>query len=222
LDIDPIAIGRNYRTEVALVGDAKVTLQELLATIETLKTEHRKDGRRLEELSKRISEYEDSITQLDSDAVPIKPQRLIKEVSKFIRNGDIVVSDTGSMLSWTIRFLKLREAGIRYLPAGGTLGSSFALAIGASFAADKTQRVIHLTGDGGMGYNLADLETAKRYNDQRAPMVTVVNNNSVLGNEAFPFTELNYAKIAEGFGCYGIRVERAEEIGEAPARVRYL
>ena len=96
-----------------------------------------------------------------------------------------------------------------------------------------------------MGYNLMDLETARRYNDQRAPMVTVVNNNSVLGSEAFPFTELNYAKIAEGFGCYGIRVERPAEIGEAlklalnsgkpaivdvvtdrteraPARVRYL
>jgi len=245
LDIDPSAIGRNYKTEVALVGDAKATLHELLATIRTLKTEPRKNGRRLEELSKRVSEYEDSITQLDSDAVPIKPQRLMREVSKFIRKGDIVVSDTGSMLSWTIRFLKLRETGIRYLPAGGTLGSSFALAIGASFAADKTQRIIHLTGDGGMGYNLTDLETAKRYNDQRAPMVTVVNNNSVLGNEAFPFTELNYAKIAEGFGCYGVRVERAGEIGEAlksafnsgmpaivdvvtdktehaPARVRYL
>jgi acetolactate synthase-1/2/3 large subunit len=169
----------------------------------------------------------------------------MREVSKFIRKGDIVVSDTGNMLSWTIRFLKLKETGISYLPAGGTLGSSFALAIGASFAAGKTQRVIHLTGDGGMGYNLTDLETAKRYNDQRAPMVTVVNNNSVLGNENFPFTELNYAKIAEGFGCYGIRVERAGEIGEAlnsaynsgmpaivdvvtdkteraPARVRYL
>jgi acetolactate synthase-1/2/3 large subunit len=245
LDIDPTAIGRNYKTEVALVGDAKVTLQELLATIRTLKTEPRKNDRRLEELSRRVSEYEESITQLDSDAVPIKPQRLMREVSKFIRKGDIVVSDTGSMLGWTIRFLKLREAGIRYLPAGGTLGSSFALAIGASFAADKTQRIIHLTGDGGMGYNLVDLETSKRYNDQRAPMVTVVNNNSVLGNEAFPFTELNYAKIAEGFGCYGVRVERAGEIGEAlksafksgmpaivdvvtdktehvPARVRYL
>ena len=48
-------------------------------------------------------------------------------------------------------------------------------------------------------------------------MVTVVNNNSVLGSEKFPFTELNYAKVAEGFGCYGIRVEKPEEIGDALA-----
>jgi thiamine pyrophosphate-dependent acetolactate synthase large subunit-like protein len=76
-------------------------------------------------------------------------------------------------------------------------------------------------------------------------MVTVVNNNSILGSEAFPFTDLDYAKVAEGFGCFGIRVERPSEIREAldmalesgkpavvdvvtdkmervPARVRYL
>jgi acetolactate synthase-1/2/3 large subunit len=89
------------------------------------------------------------------------------------------------------------------------------LAIGASFAVGKDHRVIHLTGDGGLGYNIADLETALRYNDQRAPMVTIVNNNSVLGSEDFPFTELNYAKVAEGFGCFGVRVERPGEICDA-------
>jgi acetolactate synthase-1/2/3 large subunit len=245
LDIEPVAIGRNYKPDVALIGDAKATLQELLAALKTLIVKPRAKGEQLEELFKRVKEYESSVTQLNSDAVPIKPQRLIKEISKFLRPGDIVVSDTGNMLSWTIRFLKLKETGNVFLPAGGTLGSSFALAIGASFAVKKDQRVIHMTGDGGMGYNLMDLETARRYNDQRAPMVTIVNNNSVLGSEAFPFTELNYAKIAEGFGCYGIRVERPGEIGEAlkmalnsgkpaivdvvtdktaraPARVRYL
>jgi acetolactate synthase-1/2/3 large subunit len=217
LDIDPVAIGRNYKPDVALVGDAKVTLQELSSVIKGLTTTSRTSRERLSELSKRVKEYEDSVKQLSSDAAPIKPQRLMREVSKFLRQGDIVVSDTGNMLSWTIRFLKLRETGSVFLPAGGTLGSSFALALGASFAAKEGQRIIHMTGDGGMGYNLVDLETAKRYNDQRAPMVTVVNNNSVLGSEKFPFTELNYAKVAEGFGCYGVRVEKPEEIGDALA-----
>ncbi len=245
LDIDPISIGRNYKPDVALVGDAKATLKELLAVLNKLASKPKAKPERLVGLSKRIREYENSVEQLDSDSVPIKPQRLIKEVSRFLRPGDVVVSDTGNMLSWTIRFLKLRETGNVFLPAGGTLGSSFALAIGASFGVGKAQRIIHLTGDGGMGYNIADLETARRYNGQHAPMVTIVNNNSVLGSEDFPFTELNYAKVAEGFGCFGIRVERPGEIREAleralesgkpaivdvvtdkreraPARVRYL
>jgi len=245
LDIDPTAIGRTYRPDVALVGDAKATLQELLAAVNKLA--HKPGGKpeRLAELSRRIKEYEGSVTQLGSDSVPVKPQRLIREVSAFLRPGDVVVSDTGNMLGWTIRFLRLRETGKVFLPAGGTLGSSFALAIGASFAVGKDRRVIHLTGDGGMGYNVADLETARRYNDLRAPMVTVVNNNSILGSEEFPFAELDYARVAEGFGCFGVRVERPGEVREAleralasglpsvvdvvtdkservPARVRYL
>jgi len=215
LDIDPVAIGRNYRPDVALVGDAKVTLQDLLATLKTMIAKPNSKGQRIEELAKAVKEYESSVTQLNSDAVPIKPQRLMKEVSKFLGPRDIVVSDTGNMCCWTTRFLKLKTTGMAFLPVGGTLGSSFALAIGASFGAAKDQRVLHLTGDGGMGYNLVDLETARRYNDQRVPMVTVVNNNSVLGNERFPFTELDYAKIAEAFGCYGVRVERPGEIVDA-------
>ncbi|OGD55912.1 hypothetical protein A3K81_04950 [Candidatus Bathyarchaeota archaeon RBG_13_60_20] len=244
LDIDPTAIGRTYRPDVALVGDAKATLQELLAAVNKLAKRKEKPGR-LEELSRRVREYEDSAKQLNSNSVPVKPQRLMREVSGFLRPGDVVVSDTGNMLGWAIRFLRLGETGRVFLPAGGTLGSSFGLAVGASFALGKDRRVIHLTGDGGMGYNIADLETARRYNDLRAPMVTVVNNNSVLGSEAFPFTELDYAKVAEGFGCFGVRVERPGELREAleralgsglpavvdvvtdktervPARVRYL
>ena len=245
LDIDPTAIARNYRPDVALVGDAKATLKELLLALNTLSSKQKTRPEKLTELSRRIKDYEDSVTQLDSDSTPIKPQRLMREVSKLLRPGDVVVSDTGNMLSWTTRFLKMKETGNVFLPAGGTLGSSFSLAIGSSFAVGKNRRIIHLTGDGGMGYNIADLETAKRYNDQRAPMVTIVNNNSVLGSEDFPFTELNYAKVAEGFGCFGVRVERPGEIIDAvegalesgkpaivdvvtdkkeraPARVRYL
>jgi acetolactate synthase-1/2/3 large subunit len=215
LDIDPAVMGRNYRPDVALVGDAKTTLQDLLTTLNAMIAKPKHKGQRIEELAKAIKEYEKTVTQLDSDAVPIKPQRLMTEVSKFLGPRDIVVSDTGNMLSWTSRFLRLKETGMLFLPVGGTLGSSFALAIGASFGAEKDQRILHLTGDGGMGYNLVDLETAKRYNDLRVPMVTVVNNNSILGSERFPFTDLNYAKIAEAFGCHGERVERPGEIIDA-------
>jgi len=214
LDIDPLVIGRNYKPDVALVGDAKATLQELLSVLKVMIAKPEPKGERLKELAKAIKEYESEVKQLTSDALPIKPQRLMKEISGFLSPGDIVVSDTGNILNWTSRLLKLKER-VLFLPAGGTLGSSFSLAIGASFAAEKDQRIVHLTGDGGLGYNLMDLETARRYNDQRAPMVTVVNNNSVLGSEMFPLTELDYAKIAEAFGCYGIRVERPGEITDA-------
>jgi acetolactate synthase-1/2/3 large subunit len=213
LDIEPIAIGRVYKPDVALVGDAKATLQELNAI--SMKMIKKSKGERLKEIAKRVKEFELSIKELHSDEVPIMPQRIMTEVSKFITPRDIVVSDTGNMLSWTTRYVKLKGTGRNFLPVGGTLGSSFCLAIGASFGAATDQRVIHLTGDGGMGYNLVDLETAIRYNDLHVPMVTIVNNNAVLGSPRFPFTPIDYAKIFEAFGGFGIQVEKPGEIMDA-------
>jgi len=220
LDIDPIAIGRNYKVEVALVGDAKVTLQDLLAALKTMIAKPRPRGQRIEEIAKRISAYENSVTRegtdkLNSDAVPIWPQRIVDEVSKFIGPRDIVVSDTGNMMSYTSLFLKLKGVGRVYIPVSGTLGSSFALAIGASFGAAKDQRIIHMTGDGGMGYNLADIETSVRYKDQHVPMVTIVNHNRIVGSWRVQFAPTSFAKIYEGFGGYGILVERPGEIRDA-------
>jgi acetolactate synthase-1/2/3 large subunit len=213
LDIDPVAIGRIYKPDVALVGDAKATLHELIIILK--KMIKKPKGQRVKEIAERVKEFESSIKELNSNEVPIKPQRIMTEVSKFITPRDIVVSDTGNMLSWTTRYVKMKGTGRYFLPVGGTLGSSFCLAIGASFGAAKDQRIIHLTGDGGMGYNLVDLETSIRYIDQHQPIVTIVNDNSVLGNTRFPFTPINYAKIFEAFGGFGIRVEKTGEIADA-------
>jgi acetolactate synthase-1/2/3 large subunit len=215
LNIDPVAIGRNYRADVPLIGDAKVTLQELVATLETMITKPKPKNHRLQEIAETIKAYENAVEALNSDAIPVKPQRLMKEISKMLTSRDIYVSDTGRNLGWALRFLKLKGVGVTFLPVGGTLGSSLALAMGASFGAEEDQRVLNVIGDGGMGYNIAEFETARRYNDQHVPYVALVNNNSVLGSEAFPFEELNYAKIAEAFGCYGVRVERPGEVIDA-------
>lgn len=231
LDIDPMAIGRNYKADVPLVGDAKVTLQELLDVLKTMIAKPEPKGQRLQAIAKAIKEYE-RITRplMNSDAIPIKPQRLMKEISKVLKAKDIIVSDTGQMCCWTTRFIKLKSTGLTFLPVGGTLGASFALAMGASFGAKEGQRVLNMIGDGGMGYNLMELETIRRYNNQHVPFVTVVNNNSSLAmvrpisedvKKKPPhlfysdFVELNYAKIAEDFGCYGVRVERPGEIVDA-------
>jgi acetolactate synthase-1/2/3 large subunit len=119
------------------------------------------------------------------------------------------------MMSYTSLFLKLKGVGRHYIPVSGTLGSSFALAIGVSFGAAEDQRVIHMTGDGGMGYNLADIETSVRYNDQHVPMVTIVNHNRIVGSWRVQFAPTSFTKIFEGFGGYGIRVERPGEIQDA-------
>src|SRR5579875_1836556 len=238
LDIDPVVIGRIYKVDVPLVGDTKVTLQEMLSYSRSLFARKKSRNEYLNQISKLVGEYEKFVTKLMSDdKVPIKPQRLMEEVSKAVCETDIIVSDTGQMVSWTTRLLKVKRAGLNYLCCSGSLGSSLPLALGASFAAANNkgggreqQRILNLIGDGGVVYNIADLETALRYNDRHAPFVVVVNNNSTLGSsrgkvadkgnprgwvEGFDFLDLDYARVAESFGCFGIRVERPSEIAEA-------
>lgn len=235
LDIDPVAIGRNYKADVALVGDARLTLRDLIAALRSMTAIPRRNEQRLRDIATAINQYQSVVApMMDSDAIPIKPQRIMKEVSKVLRPGDIVVSDTGFMICWTARLLRLKGYGLNYIPSGGTLGCSFPLAIGVSFAASKEQRVVNLIGDGGIAYNLADLETARRYNDRHAPFVAIVNNNSSLaqvrprledfGLKQAPwithcdFGDVNYAKIAEIFHCFGVRVERPGDLADAIRR----
>ena len=231
LDIDPTVLGVTYRADVPLVGDAKATLSDLLFVLKGMIARPKPDERKIAVLSRRVEKYARLVRPLvDSDAVPIKPQRVMKELSSFLRKRDIVVSDTGQQLCWTSRFLKLKAPGT-FIPCGGTLGSSFPLAIGVSFAASKDQRIVNVIGDGGIAYNLADLETLKRYNGKHAPFVSLILNNSSLSQgrifdedwskkdapayNHIDLSELDYAKIAEAFGCYGKRVEKPGDIQEA-------
>jgi len=232
LDIDPVAIGRNYKADVPLLGDARVALQELVADLRNRTGEAPPRQARIDEVAESIKAFEAVVKpMMDSDAVPVWPQRIMKEITQFLGPRDILTSDTGQALCWTCRMIELKGTGRRYIPVGGTLGSGLAMSMGVAFGAEKDQRVIHYSGDGGMGYNIAELETMVRRNDEHVPWVVVVNNNSSFAmgryrfedhtqNKApymktFDTTTVNWTKVAEGFGCYGARVEKAADIQDA-------
>jgi acetolactate synthase-1/2/3 large subunit len=163
-----------------------------------------------------------------SSALPVRPERLCKEVSGFLPENAILISDTGYASIWTATMLKLTHSGQSYLRAAGSLGWAFPAALGAKCAAPD-RPVICFTGDGGFWYHFAEMETARRYGINT---VTVINNNQGLaqgitdihavygdrpGNpgELYRFAPVNFARIAEEMGCLGLRVEKAEEIGDA-------
>jgi acetolactate synthase I/II/III large subunit len=232
LDIDPIAIGRNYKADVPLVGDARVALQELLANLRNRMRKAAPKQGRIKDVARSVKAFEAIVKpMMDSNSVPVWPQRIMKEITEFLGPRDILTSDTGQTLCWTCRMIRLKGTGRRYIPVGGTLGSGLAMSMGVAFGAGKGQRVIHYSGDGGMGYNIAELETMVRRNDEHAPWVVVVNNNSsyAMGRyrfedftkkkapymKTFDTTTVSWAKVAEGLGCYGARVEKPADIQDA-------
>jgi acetolactate synthase-1/2/3 large subunit len=226
IDIDPEELGRNYPLKVPLLGDAKVTLQRLIAGVTP---QARPEW--LSRVQSLVREYRKEADQMrGSGAVPIRPERICKEISEWLPENGMVVSDTGHSGMWTGQMIRLTTPTQRFLRCAGSLGWAFPATLGAK-CAQPDRAVIGFCGDGGFYYHLAELETAARFN---IGAIVVVNNNYALNQEKHLFDaayggrqrgratemwhfshQVNFAKVAEAMGCVGIRVERAEEIRPA-------
>jgi acetolactate synthase-1/2/3 large subunit len=226
LDIEATELGRNYPNKVSLLGDAKVTLRKLIDAVQPVEGTTKAWVGRVQEL---VAEWRKAFEpKLNSDAVPIRPERICKEVMDALPPNGVVVSDTGHAGMWTSQMIDLK-AGQRYIRCAGSLGWGLPGAIGVKCALPD-QPVLCFTGDGGMYYHMTELETALRYGIN---LVVLVNNNRALSQE-FPslnnnyggkmhgksdelwrFGEFNFAKVAEAMGCGGIRVEQPGEIKAA-------
>jgi len=227
LDIDPEELGRNYPLKAALLGDAKVTLGKLIASAQPA------PGRQpwLARVRQLVGEYREESDQMrDSGAVPIRPERICKEISEWLPEGGVVLSDTGHSGMWTGQMLRLTRPGQRYLRCAGSLGWGFPATLGAKCALPD-RAVIGFCGDGGFYYHLAELETAARFGINA---IMLVNNNYALNQEKHLFDaayqgqqrgratemwhfnhDVNFARVAEAMGCFGIRVDRPDDIRPA-------
>jgi acetolactate synthase-1/2/3 large subunit len=213
LDIDPEFIGRNYQTVASMVCDAKLGLQDLIATVKQLMTKPTKGHQsRLTEVADIMKQWNDAAaTAMNSDAKPITGHRLIKEIRNALAPHDILVTDTGSETIWSSLFYEVVTSGRNYICAAGSLGWSFPAAIGAKLAAGD-RRVLNLIGDGGIGYHIGEFETAVRYN---VPIVAVVLNNMSWAQPRDTLTEpVDFSKVAKAFGGFGARVEHPENIAD--------
>jgi acetolactate synthase-1/2/3 large subunit len=142
------------------------------------------------------------------------------------------VVDTGHAGMWMGGMFDLTSPRQSYMRSAGHLGWAFPAGLGAKCACPQ-RPVVTFTGDAGLWYHIAEIETAARW---RINAVTVVNNNSsgnqskrgfdrVYGGtqteqarEMWTFSKVNFARIAEEMGALGIRVEKPAEIGAAIER----
>jgi acetolactate synthase I/II/III large subunit len=123
------------------------------------------------------------------------------------------------------------KAGQGFIRTAGSLGWGLPATIGAKLAVPD-RPVVLFTGDGGIYYHLAELETAARW---RVPIVVIVNNNRSLNQEVevyepayggelhgrhhelWQFTDIDISRVAEALGASGIRVKRPTELAPAIA-----
>jgi acetolactate synthase-1/2/3 large subunit len=211
LDIDPDELGRNYPNAVSLHGDARVTLQKMNAAAGNHQARR---AEWLEQVKSYVADYwAESEPLRASDAVPMRPERISRELGEWLPAGATLVVDTFHAAIWTAQMSKLTKPGQRYLRCGGSLGWAFPATIGAK-AALPDKPVVGFAGDAGFYYHMAELETAARL---KLNVVMVVNNNYSGGViEAARFEkDVNFAKVADAMGCVGYRVERPADIKPA-------
>ena len=225
LDVDPYEIGKVFPTEIALAGDATAGLQDLLQQVLAASPAPpaRKDW--LSRLAEVKAQWQAEVEGEMQPRSPIRPQQLVAELQRQMAPEDIMVTDASFSIGWITSFYQVRSAGRRCLfPRGSaTLGFGLPASIGARLAAPPEQRVVCLAGDGGFGYALGELATCRKYNLR---VTVVVLNNAGLGysrwveklgegryeNVEFPPTD--FAMIARGFGCAGLKAESPDDIGD--------
>jgi acetolactate synthase I/II/III large subunit len=210
IDIDPSELGRNYPNTVSLLGDARTVLRRMLEVAE--QQPPREEW--LKETRGYVREYWlESESFLNSNAVPIRPERICKELTEWLPARSVLVADTFHAAIWTAQMVRLNKPEQRYIRCAGSLGWGFPATLGVKAALPDTP-IIGFVGDAGFYYHIAELETAARMN---LNAVMIVNNNYSGGvSETSRFdTSVNFARVAEGLGCFGIRVERPDEIQPA-------
>jgi acetolactate synthase-1/2/3 large subunit len=228
-DIAPDVLGLNYRNVASLEGDARRSLELVLEAARALGRKPDRAAWKARVSSIVTTWYAAVRPLLDSDAVPMRPERLCREISDALPPNGVLVACTGNSGIWTASMVDLRSPDQRYLRAAGSLGWAFPAAIGAQCALPD-RPVVAFTGDGGLWYHLAELETMARWN---IPATIVVNNNSAFTqgvylweaayggklhgrhHEMWQFRETNFANIAREMGVPATRVEQPSELAGA-------
>lgn len=228
IDVDGTEVGRNYEA-LRLVGDARLGLEALVATLNGQDLSARKAARPAVEAQIRdgiAAGAKVRALRTGSDAAPLRPERIVAEIDKLLTPDAIVVADASYSSIWVADGVTIRAGGQRVLTPRGLAGLGWGLpyALGAK-AARPDAPVICLTGDGGFAHVWAEIETAKRMN---LPVVVVVLNNQILGyqkhaelsifgahTDVVHFQPVDHAAIAKACGVSGIRVSDPADLPAA-------
>ncbi|MCK5836455.1 MAG: thiamine pyrophosphate-binding protein, partial [Desulfobacula sp.] len=179
VDISPEEMGRNRSVDLPIVSDIKGFLRDCNAWIEKKGIQNQMKEKFIPWIEKLNIAHEQgkSFSQNDwnSENIPIHPMRLAREINEFMdRDDDVVVADGGDTTTWLGMTRTMRVAG-RYLDYG--IFGSLAVGLPYTNAAkllNPDKRVILMTGDGSVGFNFMEFETAIRRN---LSIVVVISND---------------------------------------------
>ena len=214
IDSTPSHVNKMYQPDIEIVGDISDSLEQVAKRCKR-KAEPEWANNIKKLMIKEHESYENDM------AFPMKPQKILIDVRKCMKEDDIVISDVGAHKMWISRHYNCYKPNTCMVSNGfATMGISVPGAIAAKLL-NPDKRVLAISGDGGFMMNCQEYETALR---EGVPIVTLILNDSSYGlikwkeEDRFgshffvDFTNPDFVKMAESMGALGFRIEKAEEL----------
>jgi acetolactate synthase-1/2/3 large subunit len=214
IDIDPAEDGKMIIPDYFILGDARLVLEELNTIVQPGDTK---------EWVKQVRKWKNQYPLKYKKQGGLKIQYIVDELYKMTRGEAIVVTDVGQHQMWTAQFYLIDDRH-HWLSSGGagTMGFGVPASLGAQLACPGSP-VWAIVGDGGFQMTLPELATAVLH---KLPIKVIIMDNRYLGmvrqwQDLFMNNRLSgvnmednpdFAKIAEAFGCKGLRLKRNADV----------
>ncbi len=231
IDVDPFSIGLNRPVDLGLLADAKAALTALLAAVRARSAPRgpMPDLARYRALSAKTMEQALGYLQAEGSR-GVNPGQMVMTARQFFPPEAVTVLDGGNTALWGVAFNPiLKPNSFLYSVKMGFLGTGLPFAIGAKLA--RPERPVYLiTGDGALGFNLMELETALR---EQAPVIVLVvvddgwaMEHTAYAAQGYPAEQhvgvdlaphTRYDLLAQNLGCFG---EKVDQIDQLPAALQ--
>jgi acetolactate synthase-1/2/3 large subunit len=226
VDVEPLASRPGLAAPtIALAADARMFLREARRVLGAGVLDAAGLERRRTAMAADRAAYEDA-RRVDGDpwdGPGVHPGRVVATLNRVVSPDTIVTTDAGNFGGWAARGLVMRRPGTFLGSTAGAMGFAIPAAVAASLAGPG-RPVVALAGDGGAAMTIAELETAIR--EGVHPVVLVFDNEQYgtihdhqvrrglapVGTDLGP---VDWAKVAEGFGAIGVRVDRDDDFEAA-------
>lgn len=222
IDIDEREIGKNYDVTIGINGDAKLICNRMYQMIDKLNIDSVKPQSRFMEFIGSNGKYSNEHLMFD-ESVPIKPQRVMKELRYCTPENTVFLSDSGSNCVWGLHYIPIYPGGGYYPTHGlGSMGASICSSIGVKLSKPDNP-VVCVCGDGSFLMYGNEVATAAQLD---IPVIWVILNDSKYNLPAFSLQmmfdrtigvdllKVDFSKLAEIYNIKGFRVEKPDDLHE--------
>jgi len=228
IDIDPSSINKIVKVDLSIVGDVSDVIRSITKTLKNKNLNLEKSNKqKISKWWQQIQKWrtKKSLNFVNSDKI-IKPQHAVQRLYELTKNQDTyITTEVGQHQMWAAQHYKFNKPN-RWMTSGGlgTMGYGLPAAIGVQVAHPE-KLVVDIAGEASILMNIQEMSTAVQYN---LPVKIFILNNQYMGmvrqwqellheknySESYSKALPDFVKLAEAYGCTGIRVENPDELDE--------